>query len=62
MESELVFCSINTAYSLMDGDHAIPLSHVVMVPDELIANGEVVVVPKSEFTEYLRAYPKKVGV
>mgnify|MGYP007092197500 CR=1 FL=1 len=62
MESELVFCSINTAYTLMNGDHAIPLNHIVMVPDELITNGEVVVVPKSEFAEYLRAYPKKVGV
>ena len=62
MTKELVFCSIDTAYSLMAGDYAIPVSHIVMVPDELIAKGEAISIPFEEFEEYLRAYPKKVGV
>lgn len=62
MTKELVFCSIDTAYALMAGDHSIPVSHMVMVPEELIAKGEVISVPFEEFEEYLRAYPRKVGV
>lgn len=58
----LMACSIRTSTDLIEGPNAFPVESIVFVSDDIIPNGECVMIPKEEFINYLKTYPRKVGI